>query len=408
MFIAPLRLLTALISLAILAGGGWLIYEWWDGRWTINAAGYGEFSRPYWMLWTGLALIAWSFLGRFVTPFLLAGPDHRPIERKRAHGQQLPGPGGSELYVETHGRQGAPPVVLTHGWGLDSSFWRYAREDLGERFSVVCWDLPGLGRSKLGREKIVSLECMAECLAAVIEAGTARRPVLVGHSIGGMVIQTLLRDRPDLAPRIAGVVLLNTTLSNPLRCMTFSRVLRALQKPVLEPMEKATAALHPLAWALKWQSWMSGTAHIMVRFGFGRHPTRSQLKHVAHLITLARPRVEAQGNLAMMNWDASEALAKAGVPVLSIGGEHDLVTRPGAAREIAGAAPRAGLEIVEGANHMGPLEAHEHYHNLIADFVLAVQPGSHADRPVTRQPPVRLTSAPRRRPPAEPRPSPQT
>lgn len=381
MILAPVRLLTTLLSLSILLGAAWLLASWWEGEWVRAAGGALERQRADWRLWAGLGLLAWSFLGRFIVPFLAARPDHRPIRRKRARGHILPGPDGADLYVESHGPDGAPPIVFTHGWAMDCSFWRYAKEDLAGRFRLVFWDLPGLGRSKLGRDRAVSLEAMAAALAAVLEAGAGRRAVLVGHSIGGMVIQTLARDRPQAFERVAGVVLLNTTYVNPLRTMVFSRLLLALQKPLLEPMEKLSAALQPLVWLAKWQSWMSGAAHLMIRFGFGRWATRSQLRHVTLLSTRAAPAVEARGNLAMMNWDADGALARLAVPVLVVGGEGDIVTRPDAGEAMAALARRGEFDLVPGVNHMGPLEQAEIYNGLIADFALSVQSARPADGP---------------------------
>jgi pimeloyl-ACP methyl ester carboxylesterase len=70
-------------------------------------------------------------------------------------------PTGSSLYVEMDGPAGAPTIVFTHGWGMNSTFWRYAKLDLGDRFRLVLWDLPGLGRSRTGDRKSVSLEAFA-------------------------------------------------------------------------------------------------------------------------------------------------------------------------------------------------------------------------------------------------------
>ncbi len=53
--------------------------------------------------------------------------------------------------------------------------------------------------------------------------------MLVGHSIGGMTIQTLARDHPELFGReVVGVVLLNTTYTNPLKTMILPRLMQAL------------------------------------------------------------------------------------------------------------------------------------------------------------------------------------
>lgn len=140
---------------------------------------------------------------------------------------------------------------------------------------------------------------------------TLDRPaVLVGHSIGGRTIQTLLRDRSALRGRISGVVLLNTTFTNPLRTIVFSRTLLALQKPLLEPAMRVMILAHPIAWLSKWQSYLSGGTHAAMRLGFGVAVTRHPLDHTALLATKAPPAIESRGNLALLYWDAEGRLRR--------------------------------------------------------------------------------------------------
>jgi len=368
------RFLTALLSLAILVVASYLLWSWREGDLVRDADGLLRHVREDWRLWTAIGLFAWSFLGRSLVPLALARRDQRPTSPERGRGQIIPSPTGSSLYVETHGPIGAPLVILTHGWGMDSTFWRYARQDLADRFRVILWDLPGLGASKAGSRDAISLEAFAIDLATVLEAAGRQPAVLVGHSIGGMTIQTLIRDNPQIQSRLAGLVLLNTTYTNPLKTMIFHSLLHALQRPVLEPTMKLTILLHPLAWLLKWQSYLSGSAHLAQRIGYGKFVTRSQLEHTTLLTTRNSPAVLARGDLAMFGWDATGALAKLRTPALVVGGDRDIVTKLEANRAIANESDMAELRVVEGVNHMGPMERADVYNQLIAEFALRVQP----------------------------------
>jgi len=78
----------------------------------------------------------------------------------------------------------------------------------------------------------------------------------------------------------------------------------------------------------------------------------------------------------MLHWDATGALARFSRPVLVIGGDIDIVTKLEASQVMAGAAPAGRLEVIQGANHPGPMEQAERYNRLIADFALAVQPAA--------------------------------
>jgi pimeloyl-ACP methyl ester carboxylesterase len=377
--LAIARFFTILLSLAVLAAAGYLLWSWYDGDLVRDAAGQPLRERESWRLWAGLGLLAWSFFGRRLTPLVLARPDRRRSKPERGRGEMIPSPTGSSLYVETYGPAGAPRIILTHGWGMDSTFWHYARQDLGDRFQLVLWDLPGLGRSKAAGKPAIDLSAFATDLAHLIETTGGRPVVLVGHSIGGMTIQTLIRDHPQMQSRVAGVVLLNTTYTNPLKTMILSDLLQALQRPVLEPAMKLTAALQPLAWLSKWQSYLSGSAHLAQRLGYGKFVTRSQLEHTTLLATRNPPAALARGDLAMFHWDATGALLRSRTPALVVGGDKDIVTKLEASRAIAEETDLASLVVVEGVNHMGPMERADLYNQMIGDFALAVQPSASAD-----------------------------
>ena len=143
--------------------------------------------------------------------------------------------------------------------------------------------------------------------------------------------------------------------------------------------------LQPLAWLGAWNSYLNGSAHLANRFGFGQFVTRSQLEHTTLLTTRNPPGVSAKGNLSMFRWDGRAGLANLTVPTLVIGGDADIVTKLEASRVIAGENPRFALEVVEGANHLGPLERADIYNQVIANFVLSVQRGAADDGAVQSQ-----------------------
>ena len=369
------RILFGLIALAVLASGAYFVWSWWQGHAFVDLAGVEHRVRDDdWKLWLGAGLLAWSAFGRLLVTPLITHAEETPTrpERQGGEARTLAAAGGGSLHVELLGPADAPPIVFTHGWGLDSTIWYYAKRDLARRFRVIVWDLPGLGKSKAGKGA-VDLASFAADLQAVL-ALAERPPVLVGHSIGGMTIQTLARDRPEAFDQVAGVILLNTTYTNPLRTMILSPLARARQRPLIEPVMHLAIWLTPLAWLGAWQSYFSGSAHMANRLGFGRYVTRSQLEHTTLLATRNSPAAQARGNLAMFRWDATSALSSLNLPILVIGGELDIVTLMAASSAIAGSAPHARLERVEGVNHMGFLERSEIYNSAIADFTDAVQP----------------------------------
>ena len=364
------RLLLALASLLILAAAVLLLRDWWLGEQLRDPDGVVRHVRgPRWELLVGAGLFAWSFLGRFVILLLFAKGVEAPREQ-RGEGAIVHAPDGSALNVESFGRADAPTLVFTHGWGLNSTAWFRARRGLGDRYRLVTWDLPGLGRSKPPTDGRFTLDRFAEALAAVVRSTGADSVVLVGHSIGGMATQTVWRVAPpDLRARIAGMVLIDTTHQNPLDTMWFSPVWRALRWPLIEPMSWLTIALSPLVWLANWQSYLSGAAQLGMRLtGFGRHATRGDVDLTARLAAKGSPGVQAKGNLAMFRWRVTDDLPAITAPVLAICGTRDIVTLPSASETIVRLAPRARFESVPGAGHMGFLEDAGAYDAAIAAF----------------------------------------
>jgi pimeloyl-ACP methyl ester carboxylesterase len=370
-----LRFIATLISLVILAFLAYLLWTWAEGDLVRNTDGNLVRVREDWRLWTALALAAFSLLGKFVLVPLLARPDagERSFE-DRGNGRLIPGANGSQIYVEDLGPKGGPAIIFTHGWAMDSTIWHYAKKDLAKDFRVIVWDLPGLGQSKGD----ISLKNFAQNLAALVEYSGDQRVALVGHSIGGMTIQTLARDNPAFFnTRVAGVVLVNTTYTNPLKTIILSKLLLALRKPLIEPIMRLTIMLQPLAWLSAWQSYLSGMSHLANRFGFGKYVTRSQLEHVTLLSTKNPPGNIQRGNLAMFDWDATGALGNTAVPVLVLAGEKDIVTKLEASTVIASEA-RARLEVIEGVNHMGLMEQSGVYNSSIGAFLKSAFAGVQA------------------------------
>ena len=369
------RLLLNLISLALLACGVWLLWTWWRGHDVIDASGRiaHHVHGPNWLLWTGAGLLVWSFGGGRLVVLALMKGGHSPATGRTASHEVL-APDGAKLHLEASGRSTGPTIILTHGWGLNSTAWGDLKQRLGSQFRVIAWDLPGLGRSGQPSDGGYAIERFAQALGAVVESAGDGPIVLVGHSIGGMTTQTFWRSASDVAKaRIAGIVLVDTTHEDPCQTMWLSGLWRTLKAPLIEPLMHLTVWLSPLAWLSSWQGYLSGSSQLVMRLtGFGRHATRGQVDLTARLAAKGSPGVQAKGNLAMLRWRVTDILPSIAAPTLVLAGTRDIVTLPSASRTITKAIAGARLVEVEGCGHMGFMEAHDRYNSEIEAFALAV------------------------------------
>jgi pimeloyl-ACP methyl ester carboxylesterase len=313
-----------------------------------------------------------SFLGRPLVLLLLRRPgsDEPNQDRSGAQVQRIKRPDGTELQVEMYGPPDGQPIVLTHGWGPNSTEWYYVKRRLSSRFRLIVWDLPGTGLSSRPGDNRFDLERLAGHLEAVLALAGGRPAILVGHSIGGMIQLTFSRLFPSYMGRqVSGMVLLHTTYTNPVKTATLRGLLTAIQKPILTPLMYLTIGLWPVIWLMNWLSYFNGTAHLASAvIGFAGTETRGQLDVGTRYTPQINPGVLARGMLAMFKFDETETLRTINVPVLVIGGDLDRLTNPDASEHMARAIPNARLLMLAPSGHMGNFERNEELTSALEAF----------------------------------------
>ena len=239
-------------------------------------------------------------------------------------------PDGSELRVETYGPDDAPPLVLTHGWGANSDEWYYQKQHLAGRFRLIIWDLAGLGFSTQPDNRDYTMEKMAADLEAVLALAGDSPAVLVGHSIGGMILLTFCRLFPEtLGRRVAGLAVVHSSYKDPIQTTHMAPLYEALRVPVIIPLLHLTIALWPLVVLMNWLSYFNGSLQRSTRKqSFAGPGTPAQEDFLSRLMLKARPDVLARGMFGMMAFDESATLPGINVPTLVVIGDKDVTTVP--------------------------------------------------------------------------------
>jgi pimeloyl-ACP methyl ester carboxylesterase len=353
--------LVQLLSVGVLGSGSYILYRWYEGELVGTA-----------YLVTGLATVLWTFGGHFFSLPLLRRPGNdEPKFMRSKTVKRLPRPDGSVLQVEFFGPEDGQPIILSHGWGPNSTVWYYAKQQLSDRFRIIVWDLPGLGKSSKPKNNDHSIEKYARDLEAVVAIAGDKPAILVGHSMGGMINLTFSRLFPEqLGTRVAGLILVDTTYTNPVKTSIFSGLMRRLQKPLLEPVLYLTILLWPLAWAMTWLSYLNGSLYINVELsGFTGGETRGQLSFAGLLSALGSPGVLARGTLGMFNFDETATLPKINVPVLVVCGDVDIATTPVASDLMLAELPDAERVTLQPGGHMALMERNQQFAIAVSTFV---------------------------------------
>ena len=99
---------------------------------------------------------------------------------------------------------GEPTLILVHGWSCDARYWREQLAHFAARHRVVTVDLAGHGHSGMGREDY-TMRSFGEDVRAVADAVGGDQLILVGHSMGGLVIAEAARLLPGRVLGLIGV-----------------------------------------------------------------------------------------------------------------------------------------------------------------------------------------------------------
>jgi 3-oxoadipate enol-lactonase len=118
-------------------------------------------------------------------------------------------PGRGQCFIrEAAGPEGAPTVLLLHGWLATADLnWWSSYNELARAFHVVAMDERGHGRGVRSRGSFRLTDC-ADDAAALITKLQCGPAIVVGYSMGGPVAQLTWQRHPDA---VRGLVLCATS-----------------------------------------------------------------------------------------------------------------------------------------------------------------------------------------------------
>jgi pimeloyl-ACP methyl ester carboxylesterase len=231
-------------------------------------------------------------------------------------------------------------------------------------FGLVTWDLPGHGHSPGVAPGRLSLGFCADSLARVVDETSDGKVILVGHSLGGVITLAYLAGHPETAAeRVRGAVLVSTPMTDLARAVAGrwpggglrSKVVGraghvALQSDLAERvLGRDVGRRDP------------SLSYRMVRWGFGREPSLSQVLFVRDAIASVRPDVRAETYQVMSDADVEGLLTEVRVPTLVVYGGRDRLVSQDESRSMARALRRGRAVAFPGAGHAVFLEDHERF-----------------------------------------------
>ena len=249
---------------------------------------------------------------------------------------------------EAAGDPALPPLVFLHGIGGAARAWRGQLDYFKDNYHAIAWDMPGYGGS--APLETVSIATLANALKDFLQAAGAIKPVIVGHSIGGMIVQQLLTADPLIA---SAVVLAQTSPA-------FGRPEGEWQKQFIE------ARLGPLDRGAT----MAALAPSLVQELTGDDPDKEGMALARDCMGAVPEPTYRATMLALMGFDLRHALKEISVPALLLSGSKDKNAPAPMMVKMASYVPGSIYVELEGVGHLANLERPDEFNAVLWDFLI--------------------------------------
>ncbi|MDX1659893.1 MAG: alpha/beta hydrolase [Nitriliruptorales bacterium] len=289
---------------------------------------------------------------------------------------EVRGPDGLRINVETYGPRSAPQVVFSHGWVCSTRVWHEQVLGLSDRLRLVTYDQPGHGRSSDPRSGEYSLDLFGDTLTAVIDQATDPGPlVLCGHSLGGMSILNAIRRHPELADRIAGVLLLSTASRASVDDVRFGFGIHTVAR--IEDVIRRLLRLGgpgAAAFAARVYAISTDLSFLLTReFGLWRGAEPRYVDFTEQLLLDSDFHMVTGVLGPLLQLDEDESLTHLTMPTLVVCGTEDWLTPIELSRRMADRCEIAELVALPATGHMTPLEAAPTVNALIAELTASTR-----------------------------------
>ncbi len=259
---------------------------------------------------------------------------------------------GIQLYYEQHGK--GKPLVLIAGFTCDTTFWGTILDELAHHFQVTIFDNRGVGQSDCP-DHPYTIEMMANDALSLMDHLKLDKPYLLGHSMGGSIVQFLAVHHPQ---RFAKIVISNSLIKlKPIGIWAerFLLLLRQDQAPPRRIIESV------LPWVYS-NDFLANEPQV-------EQAIQLQLQH-PHPITITGFKHQLH---ALTTFDSSTWFNQIKIPTLVIGSDEDLLCPQDSNRLAEGIVDAQSFHFPR-MGHLPHLEKPAEYKRVVLNFLKESNP----------------------------------
>jgi pimeloyl-ACP methyl ester carboxylesterase len=232
--------------------------------------------------------------------------------------------------------EGRETVLFIHGAGGGQYTWSYQKGYFEKQFNPLVIELPGHGES--GGEGEEEIGKYAEHVYAFLRALNLQKIFLVGHSMGGAIVQTLALTHPEV---IKGIVLVGTGA----RLKVLPLILDGIKSHFEETVQRIN------------------------RFAYSRKAPSDLVEKGVLGMRQCRAEVIYGDFLACDRFDMMNEIGKIILPTLILCGDDDQLTPLKYSRFLQNRINGSKLEVLSNAGHMVMMESASAFNKKIGEFI---------------------------------------
>ena len=256
-----------------------------------------------------------------------------------------------EIYYEDQGK--GFPLVLIPGFASGAWSWAWQTGALAEIFRVITFDPPGVARSKMIDDGAVSIEVIADDIAAMLDVLLIGKAHVLGISFGGFVAQEFAFRHPK---RLSRLVLASTSFGGQNHVSPSLEVLASFAST--EGLNTTDRIRRYLTQAFS-PEFVESNPDIVEHFCGLRESN------------IVPEQVYMQQLQSAMRFDLEERVPKIAAETLILTGDGDTVVPVQNSRNLAAKLPNARLEIIPGCGHMAFVERSGEFNRIVRDFLIS-------------------------------------